>query len=136
MNEEEYGWSIRFGDPKSGPKSPSALQKLKKAADMTGPNSEVWIAPSALNMTISVIRNIYKEVILLNKRMRQMDKKMAKVTKEMKTAEKDIKKGKTKEAVKSLKGAEKKNVKLTEIDRTKRDPMIKKCKKVMKKGKK
>lgn len=63
-----------------------------------------------------------------------MDKKMAKVTKEMKTAEKDVKKGKKTAAVKTLKKAEKKNVKLTKIDRDVRDPMLKKCKKVMKKA--
>lgn len=65
-----------------------------------------------------------------------MDKKMARVTAQMKTAEKDIKKGKKGAAVKALKAAEKKNVKLTKIDREVRDPMIEKCKKEMKKGKK
>lgn len=65
-----------------------------------------------------------------------MDKKMAKVTKQMKTAERDVKAGKPKAAVKALKGAEKKNVHLTEIDRTIRDPMIAKCKKTMKMKKK
>lgn len=59
-----------------------------------------------------------------------MDKKMKKVTSQMKSAEKDIKKGKPKEAVKALKGAEKKNEKLTTIDRTQRDPMIEKYKKM------
>ena len=63
----------------------------------------------------------------------RMDKKMAKVTKEMKVAEKDVKKGKPKAAVKSLKKAEKKNVKLTKIDREERDPFIKKAKKMLKK---
>lgn len=63
---------------------------------------------------------------------KSMDKKMAKVTKTMKVAEKDIKKGKPKAAVKALKGAEKKNVKLTAIDRNVRDPLIKKCKATMK----
>lgn len=63
-----------------------------------------------------------------------MDKKMAKVTKEMKTAEHDIKKGKPKEAIKAIKGAEKKNVKLTKIDREVRDPEIKAYKKMKKKG--
>ena len=65
----------------------------------------------------------------LNKYLKEiMDKKMAKVTKTMKVAERDIKKHKPKAAVKALKGAEKKNAKLTEIDRTKRDPIIKKYK--------
>lgn len=61
---------------------------------------------------------------------------MAKVTNQMKTAERDMKKGDEKDAVKSLKSAEKKNVKLTEIDRTERDPKIKKCDKMMMKKKK
>lgn len=62
-----------------------------------------------------------------------MDKKMAKVTKQLKTAERDVKGGKPKAAIKALKGAEKKNVKLTAVDRNERDPLIKKAKKVMKK---
>lgn len=64
-----------------------------------------------------------------------MDKKMHQVTKRMETAEKDVKKGKVKEAIKTLDKAEKKNEKLVKIDKTVRDPMIKKCKKMMK-GKK
>ena len=60
---------------------------------------------------------------------------MAKVTKSMKVAEKDIKKGKAREALKALKGAEKKNVKLTKIDREVRDPEIKAYKKMKMKGK-
>lgn len=71
---------------------------------------------------------------LLQKLGEPMDKKMAKVTKQMKTAERDIKKGDKKGAVKALKGAEKKNVKLTKIDRTVRDPEIKAYKKMKKKG--
>lgn len=59
---------------------------------------------------------------------------MTKVTKQMKTAERDMKKGKPKEAVKALKGAEKKNVKLTRIDRDVRDPEIKAYKKMKQKG--
>jgi len=64
----------------------------------------------------------------------EMDKKMAKVTKQMKTAGRDIKKGKPKAALKALKGAVKKNVKLTKIDRKVRDPEIKAYKKMKKKG--
>lgn len=64
-----------------------------------------------------------------------MDKKMHQVTKRMETAEKDVKKGKTKEAVKTLNKAEKKNEKLVKIDKNVRDPMIKKCKKMMKEKK-
>lgn len=60
-----------------------------------------------------------------------MDRKMAKVTKAMKTAEREVKSGKSAAAVKTLKGAEKKNVKLTKIDRDVRDPLIRECKKEM-----
>lgn len=63
-----------------------------------------------------------------------MDRKMDKVTKAMKTAERDIKKGKPSEAIKSLKGAEKKNIKLTKIDRDVRDPEIEAYKKMKKRG--
>lgn len=63
-----------------------------------------------------------------------MDKKMAKVTKAMKTAERDMKKGDKSGAEKALKGAEKKNVKLTKIDREVRDPEIKAYKKMKKRG--
>lgn len=63
-----------------------------------------------------------------------MDKKMHQVTKRMDTAERDIKKGKTKEAVKVLNKAEKKNEKLVKLDRTVRDPEIKAYKKMKKEG--
>lgn len=63
-----------------------------------------------------------------------MDKKMRKVTKTMRLAEKDIKKGKKSAAVKALKGAEKKNMKLANYDEKVRDPEIKKYKKMKKKG--
>lgn len=56
---------------------------------------------------------------------------MHQVSKRMETAQKDIKKGKGKEAIKVLKKAEKKNEKLVKIDRTVRDPIIKKYKKGM-----
>lgn len=59
---------------------------------------------------------------------------MAKVTRQMKTAGRDIKAGKKEKALKSLKGAEKKNMKLTKIDREVRDPLIKKEKKMERKG--
>lgn len=65
-----------------------------------------------------------------------MDKKMHAVTKQIKTAEKDIKKGEPKKAAKVLKKAEAKNEKLVKIDREVRDPLVKECKKDMKKGKK
>lgn len=63
-----------------------------------------------------------------------MDKKMHQVTKKMEVAAKDISKGKPKEAKKVLKKAEKKNEKLVKIDKNVRDPMIKKCKKIISKG--
>jgi hypothetical protein len=63
---------------------------------------------------------------------REMDKKMAKVTQQMKTAEKDIKGGKTQEGLKALKGAEKKNEKLTAYDKNVRDPKLEKCEKMEK----
>lgn len=63
-----------------------------------------------------------------------MDKKMAKVTKQMKTAERDVKKGKPLAAVQAIKGAVKKNVKLTKVDREVRDPEIKAYKKMKAKG--
>lgn len=59
---------------------------------------------------------------------------MAKVTKAMKTAAKDVKKGHKSLALKALKGAEKKNVKLTKIDREVRDPELKAYKKMKKRG--
>ena len=61
-----------------------------------------------------------------------MDKKIHKVTLKMKKAEKDIEKGKPAQAVKVLKGAEKKNEKLKAEDRDVRDPMIDKFKKAKK----
>lgn len=81
------------------------------------------------------IRNSMREMNKIYQQYRgdQMDKKMHKVTKSIKVAEKDVKKGKKKEAVKVLKKAEKKNEKLVKIDREVRDPMIKECKKEMKK---
>lgn len=63
-----------------------------------------------------------------------MDRKMAKVTRQMKTAGRDIKAGKKSEALKALKSAEKKNVKLTKIDREVRDPEIDAYKKMKRKG--
>ena len=62
-----------------------------------------------------------------------MDKKMHQVTKKMQIAKDDIRKGKVKQAQKVLHKAEEKNEKLVKIDKNVRDPMIKKCKKEMKK---
>src|SRR5665213_3194537 len=88
-------------------------------------NQVMRLADSA-NLHTRVLKNIIERELI-------MDEKMAKVTKEMKMAEKDVKKGKPKAAVKELKKAEKKNVKLTKIDREERDPFIKKAKKMLKK---
>jgi hypothetical protein len=63
-----------------------------------------------------------------------MDKKMAKVTKQMRTAQRDIKEGKSKAAVKALKGAATKNEKLTKEDKNVRDPEIKSYHKMKAKG--
>ena len=59
-----------------------------------------------------------------------MDKKIHKITNSMKKAEKDVQLGKSKQAVKVLKGAEKRNEKLVKEDRDVRDPIIDKFKKV------
>lgn len=61
-----------------------------------------------------------------------MDKKMHRVTEKMKKVEKDLKQHKSKEAIKTLKGAEKKNEKLVKEDKNVRDPMIDKFKKAKK----
>lgn len=63
-----------------------------------------------------------------------MDKKMRKVTKKIRHAESDIKKGKKSAALKTLKGAEKKNEMLANFDEKVRDPEIKKYKKMKMKG--
>jgi hypothetical protein len=63
-----------------------------------------------------------------------MDKKMRKVTKEMRRAESDVKKGKKVKAVKELKRAEKKNMKLADYDEKVRDPAMKAYKKMKKRG--
>jgi hypothetical protein len=81
-----------------------------------------------------VVWELMKACTKINKLEETMDKKMAKVTKQMKTAGRDIKKGKPMEALKALKGAEKKNVKLTKEDREVRDPEIVSYKKMKKKG--
>lgn len=57
-----------------------------------------------------------------------MDKKMHKITESMKKAESDVKKGNRKDAVSTLKRAEKKNEKLVKEDKKVRDPIIKKVK--------
>jgi hypothetical protein len=51
----------------------------------------------------------------------------------METAAKDIREKRPAAAAKVLRKAEKRNEKLVRIDREERDPLIKKCKKVMRK---
>lgn len=114
-------------------KSPSSLQSLRFANGMIKSHKPVCFLPTALSLVIRVLRAACKEITKLQQEKVRMDKKMAKITKEMKVAEKDVKKGKPKAAVKELKKAEKKNVKLTKIDREERDPFIKKAKKMLKK---
>lgn len=80
----------------------------------------------------AVVNQYLTQLIIKKKEEFNMDKKMHKITKKMKTAEKDIKKGKGKEAVRVLKGAEKKNEKLVREDRDVRDPLIEKAKKAKK----
>lgn len=82
----------------------------------------------------SVIWVLMRCVTRINKLEKLMDKKMAKVTKQMKTAERDVKKGQPLAAVQAIKGAVKKNVKLTKEDRDVRDPEIKAYKAMKKKG--
>lgn len=86
------------------------------------------------NKLYTSIRNMLDIVTYLKDLFegKNVDKKMHQVTKRMKTAVKDIKKDEPKKAEKVLKKAEKKNEKLVKIDRDVRDPMIKKCKKMMK----
>jgi hypothetical protein len=99
-------------------------QQIKKTEKVLRPEKPVY---AGLKEMFALIKMFF---VYMEKGC--MDKKMAKVTKQIKTAERDVKKGKSSAAVKALKGAEKKNVKLTKIDREVRDPMIEKCKKAMK----
>lgn len=82
-----------------------------------------------ISESIEEMREIYEQE---QQYQESMDKKMHKVTTSMKVAEKDIKKGKPELAVKTLKGAEKKNEKLVKIDKNVRDPIIDKTKKLCK----
>ncbi len=92
---------------------------------------EAYSVEEAINEVLWYLIDAYKRIDELEG---MLDKKMAKVTKQMKTAERDVKKGKPMAAVQALKGAEKKNVKLTKIDRDVRDPQIKEYKAMKKKG--
>lgn len=82
-----------------------------------------------INSTLDILFLVNNEIV--KNHGLPVDKKMHQVTKRMETAQKDIKKGEPKAAEKVLKKAEKKNEKLVKIDREVRDPMIKKCKKMM-----
>jgi len=100
--------------------------------------AQIEITKLALQPSSEVYAGLCETTFLVEKFFNylegKMDKKMAKVTKEMKTAARAIKKGKKNAAVKALKGAEKKNLKLTKIDREMRDPEIKEYKKMKQKG--
>ena len=63
-----------------------------------------------------------------------MDKKMRKVTKKIRRAEKDIRHGHPKDALKTLKRAEKKNEMLANFDEKVRDPEIRNYKKMKMRG--
>jgi ketol-acid reductoisomerase len=58
---------------------------------------------------------------------------MHQITQSMKTAQRGIKAGKSAFAQSVLKKAENKNEKLVKLDKNVRDPLIKKCKREMKK---
>lgn len=98
-------------------------ERLRKALQRCGMKKSAKDWGKALHVVIWELMKAHTRISKLEKKV---DKKMAMVTKSMKVAERDIKKGKPKAAVKALKGAEKKNVKLTKEDREKRDPIIKK----------
>ncbi len=101
-------------------------------ADLVKTNKKISDLETKVKLRDKLLERLLKKVETLEGKM---DKKMRKVTKEMKVAEKDVKEGKKKAAVKVLKKAEKKNMKLANYDEKVRDPMIEKCKRV-KKGKK
>ncbi len=106
-------------------------RKLSNALKRVGMFEEACEIGAAVNTMLWELIN----ALTRNKELeKEMDKKMAKVTKQMKTAERDVKAKKPAAAVKALKGAEKKNVKLTKIDRDVRDPKIKAFDKMKKKG--
>ena len=116
---------------KKNPKKKSEVQKLMMLITKVRSKQPIKSFAKTFHELIYSIMRINRRLINLEKKM---DKKMAKVTKTMKVAERDIKAGKPKEAVKALKRAEKKNVKLTKFDRDVRDPEIEAYKKMKKKG--
>jgi len=105
--------------------------RLRSALQAVGLKKPFKEFPRAFH---SVIWVLMRCVTRINQLEKLMDKKMAKVTKQMKTAERDVKKGQPLAAVAALKGAVKKNVKLTKVDREVRDPEIKAYKAMKKKG--
>jgi len=109
----------------------AAHLRLRSALKSTGAKKPMSNLPAAVHTVIWMLMRCITRITQLEK---LMDKKMAKVTKQMKTAERDVKKGKPLAAVQAIKGAVKKNVKLTKEDREVRDPEIKAYKVMKKKG--
>ncbi len=109
----------------------TSQQRLRAALQAVGLKKPFKEFPRAFHSVIWVLMRCVTQITNLEK---LMDRKMAKVTKQMKTAERDVKKGKPLAAVQAIKGAVKKNVKLTKIDREVRDPEIKAYKAMKKKG--
>lgn len=106
-------------------------KQLKRALIKYGFLDEYYDVSFSINQVLWHLIDAHERIEELEK---LMDKKMAKVTKQMKTAELDAKKGKPMAAVQAIKGAIKKNVKLTKLDRDVRDPEIKAYKAMKKKG--
>lgn len=88
------------------------------------PDWRVFHSSDPLGESLAQMQRFYEE---FNEK-ECMDKKIHRVTKSMRVAEKDVKKGKPAEAVKVLKGAEKRNEKLVKMDK-KRDKIIDNAKK-------
>ena len=106
-----------------------ARQDLKRFKKTTRAKSEVYSSFLELPNVVDSILKYLKEY------EKHMDKKMRLVTKAIETAERDVKGKKPSKALDALKGAAKKNEKLTAIDKNVRDPLIAKCKAEMKGGK-
>jgi hypothetical protein len=105
--------------------------RLRSALQSVGKKKPLSNFPAAFHTVVWMLMRAFTRITQLEK---LMDKKMAKVTKQMKTAEGDVKKGQPMAAVAAIKGAVKKNVKLTKEDRDVRDPEIKAYKVMKKKG--
>lgn len=113
-------------------KQKGAHENLRRALQMVTKPVNLSKLPEAFRLVVWELMKAHTKI--QNLEGKAMDKKMAKVTKQMKTAGKDIKMKKPVAAMKALKGAEKKNVKLTKIDRDVRDPAMKAYKKMKMKG--